>query len=170
MQKVKLYGSTGLRIFFIVLCILWAALIFSMSGEVAIESAERSGGISEFVAQLFVPNFEELSEVEKEEVFSIVDLIIRKTAHFCIYGVLGVLICLASLGYAAIFKVHLFRTVLLGALYAASDEIHQYFVPGRGPGARDVLLDIVGLICGAIFILLIVRLVLNHRRGGKNGA
>lgn len=170
MQKVKLYGSTGLRIFFIVLCVVWAALIFSMSGEVAAESAERSGGISEFVARLFVPDFEKLSEEEKKDAVSFVDVIVRKTAHFCIYGVLGGLICLASLGYAAIFKVHLFRTALLGALYAASDEIHQYFVPGRGPGILDVLIDSVGVICGAVFILLTARFILKRAPGGKNGA
>ncbi|MBU2258703.1 MAG: VanZ family protein [Candidatus Omnitrophica bacterium] len=31
-------------------------------------------------------------------------------------------------------------------LYAVSDEIHQYFVPTRGPSLEDVLIDCAGII------------------------
>lgn len=38
--------------------------------------------------------------------------------------------------------------LLIGFLYAVSDEIHQYFVPGRAMQARDVLIDTVGVLLG----------------------
>ena len=34
-------------------------------------------------------------------------------------------------------------------LYAASDEIHQLFVPGRGAQFRDVMIDFSGAILGS---------------------
>ncbi len=37
-------------------------------------------------------------------------------------------------------------TLLLGAFYAASDEIHQYFVPGRYSDITDWIADMVGII------------------------
>ena len=159
MQKVRLYSSLWIRILCIVLCILWAALIFSMSAEVRAESGARSGRITKIVIAIFFPNFEELGESERAELASKVDHVVRKIAHFCIYGMLGILICLASVGYFAKWRTHLFRTAIIGAAYATSDEIHQCFVPGRGPGVKDVLLDSVGVICGGVFVLIIITFI-----------
>ncbi len=38
-------------------------------------------------------------------------------------------------------KYKLLWSILLGVSYAASDEFHQSFVPGRGPSIRDVCID-----------------------------
>ena len=39
---------------------------------------------------------------------------------------------------------------VVGTLYAASDEIHQLFVPGRSGQLRDVLLDSDGVAAGIL--------------------
>jgi VanZ family protein len=44
---------------------------------------------------------------------------------------------------------------IVGALYAASDELHQYFVPGRSCDFADWVADIVGLACGVAIIYII---------------
>ncbi len=47
-----------------------------------------------------------------------------------------------------------FQAVAIGSIYAATDEFHQGFVPGRTPDIRDWTADTIGLILGAgIFIL-----------------
>jgi VanZ family protein len=46
------------------------------------------------------------------------------------------------------------------ALYAASDEWHQSFVKGRGPSARDVLIDSAG----ALAACLLLRRRLRHEK------
>jgi VanZ family protein len=38
------------------------------------------------------------------------------------------------------------KALLIAAAYAALDEFHQSFVPGRGGAAQDVLLDGAGAI------------------------
>ena len=166
MQKVRLYTSQKTRVIAALMCILWAALIFCMSAEPATESADRSGSVTEKVVSLLVPDFEEKTEEEKAEILSTADHIIRKIAHFCIFGMLGVLAVFVSLGYSASRGAHTVRSIVFCAIYAASDEIHQYFVPGRGPKVTDVLIDSVGAFCGIVLIMLVV-LKRKERRNGS---
>lgn len=44
----------------------------------------------------------------------------------------------------------LWRAELFCALYACSDELHQYFVPGRSCRFFDVCVDSTGAFCGAL--------------------
>lgn len=44
----------------------------------------------------------------------------------------------------------LIRAELFCALYACSDEVHQYFVPGRSCRFFDVCVDSAGALCGAL--------------------
>jgi uncharacterized protein YfiM (DUF2279 family) len=68
------------------------------------------------------------------------DLVLRKLAHAGEYAVLGALLqrALARPGLA----------FALGVAYAASDEIHQSFVPGRQGSPLDVALDAAGVAVG----------------------
>ena len=70
------------------------------------------------------------------------DLVLRKLAHLSEYAVLGALLqrALSRSGLA----------VLIGALYATSDEIHQHFVRGRHAAWYDVVIDTVGVTIGVI--------------------
>ena len=49
------------------------------------------------------------------------------------------------------------------ALYAATDEIHQLFVPGRGGQIRDVLIDSSGALIGLLFVFALYA-ALKHRK------
>lgn len=77
------------------------------------------------------------------------DLVLKKGGHFLGYALLGA----AYLRGLAWRRGPAFRDVgmaiLLALLYAASDELHQRFTPGRTPAVSDVLLDGVGAAAGA---------------------
>lgn len=169
MQKVSLYSSRKIFAAAVVLCIAWSLFIFSMSNEPATVSADRSGGIADIVAPIFVKDFEKLDTAERETVLSNVDHIIRKIAHFCIYAFLGALFGAVSLWHKRTWLMHAVLPLLFGALYAASDEIHQSFVPGRGPLVTDVILDSCGVLCGILFVLALARLILSKRRKDETG-
>lgn len=47
--------------------------------------------------------------------------------------------------------------------YAASDEIHQLFVPGRACMPLDVLIDSSGALAGVAIFALVVKLLIRHR-------
>jgi VanZ family protein len=44
-----------------------------------------------------------------------------------------------------------------GAVYAATDELHQYFVPSRQMDAVDWLVDLAGVLAGSVSALALER-------------
>jgi len=41
--------------------------------------------------------------------------------------------------------------IIIAAVYAASDELHQFFIPSRSCDALDLTVDVIGGAIGAIF-------------------
>jgi VanZ like family len=79
-------------------------------------------------------------------------------AHFGAYAILGLL-----LGRGGVLsRLALAWPLLIGWAYAASDEIHQAFVPGRSPEAADWLADALGVAAGCI--------VMFRLRSGRRGS
>ena len=70
------------------------------------------------------------------------DLVLRKLAHTAEYAVLGALLV------RALDRPRL--AILVGGLYAASDEIHQSFVRGRHAAWYDIAIDTVGVTIGVV--------------------
>jgi hypothetical protein len=79
--------------------------------------------------------------------FGIYDFLIKKGAHMVGYGLLA-LAFLRGFGYDR--KNHILMVLLLVFFYAASDELHQAFVPGRNASPVDVMIDMVGAIIALI--------------------
>ncbi len=72
------------------------------------------------------------------------DYVLRKLAHMTEYGVLWFLWWWAfRYRYAAL-------AAAITVLYAASDEIHQHFVPTRHGSPIDVLIDSTGIVIAMI--------------------
>lgn len=80
---------------------------------------------------------------------------LRKLAHFTEFCTLGM--CLRWLfGMLLQKKWTKFALPLTaGFLAACIDETIQMFVPGRGPGIKDVGIDTAGVLAGIVFIILI---------------
>ena len=76
--------------------------------------------------------------------YGVWDWIIKKGAHVTEYAVLGWLVQRA-LGQRRAWWL----SWLVAVAYAATDEFHQSFVPGRRPAAADVMIDAVGAAIGA---------------------
>jgi VanZ family protein len=82
------------------------------------------------------------------------DFIIKKTAHLIEYAILGLLNYRAFRGSGVVKKKALYFAFAISILYAASDELHQYFVPGRESRVRDVIIDAVGCCISLVYIKL----------------
>lgn len=74
----------------------------------------------------------------------LVDLIVRKAAHVVVFGVLALLVARAVRGEGVGTRSTLIVAWLGTLAYAASDEWHQTWVPGRVGHAGDVAIDMVG--------------------------
>ena len=67
-----------------------------------------------------------------------------KLLHFIGFGILGIFIA-RSLVRMWPGRYHLL-TFLIGSIYAASDEIHQHFIPGRSATYGDWIADTLGIL------------------------
>ncbi|KMW24635.1 hypothetical protein HMPREF0977_01630 [Clostridium sp. 1_1_41A1FAA] len=79
---------------------------------------------------------------------------------FLAYAILGGL-CFENLSVLDKLskKKTFFIALLISVLYAISDEIHQYFVPGRACQFRDVMIDSCGALFGIAVIIILKKIV-----------
>jgi len=140
--------------------VLWMILIFTFSSQNAEVSSETSGSVVQKLCEVFYPDFKEAPAEEQTDIISSFQFIARKSAHFSIYTVLGILSALTFISYKGIrFYLRFAISAAVCLLYAVSDEIHQYFVPGRSCELRDVCIDFSGAVIGVIAVALCARYI-----------
>ncbi|MTI80452.1 MAG: VanZ family protein [Firmicutes bacterium] len=132
--------------------LIWMALIFNLSSQVAEQSNQLSTGITKVI----VDTVEQVAPKAEFDIESF-NHMLRKNAHFFAYLVLGILVINALKRSGVVGFKGIILAFLICILYAISDEAHQMFVPGRGPGIRDVLIDSFGASVGIGVYLLINR-------------
>lgn len=94
-------------------------------------------------------------------VFGGFNIFARKMGHISEFGVLFLLLRFALRKHIELKKATL-GAVLLAVLYAASDEWHQSFVPGRSACIEDVMLDssavLVAFLCSGLIDKIVAKL------------
>jgi len=123
--------------------LLIAILVFIWGNSLM--SAEVSHALSEWVKGLIKPFLAESSAITQED-----NPVLRKLAHFAEFAALGFCIAWRRGMLGKPFS----PGFLLGCAAAALDETIQLFVPGRGPGIGDVVLDSCGVLTGMVFLHL----------------
>lgn len=89
------------------------------------------------------------------------DLLVKKGSHFLAYGFFALLAWWAVRDWKRPFL----SAFIITALYAASDEWHQSFVPTRHGQPADVLIDTLG----GLTMLLLLRYWLGRNKKGADG-
>lgn len=73
-----------------------------------------------------------------------------KFLHFCAYTGFSFFVARAvSVQWQRVDRFTLWLAIVISAVYGASDEIHQYFVPSRYAEVADWAADLVGSVVGA---------------------
>lgn len=144
---------------FTLLAILWMAAIFFFSSRNADESTAQSNRAGMMAGHLFVRDFDSWTEQEQLDFAKKIDHPVRKTAHASEYALLGMLLFGAMTG---IRKIRMGYAWLAASCYAATDEFHQLFVPGRSCQFTDVCIDsggaALGILVAAGVSLLVFRI------------
>ena len=152
------------------LVIMWMAVIFFYSHQVG----EDSGGLRDSIVNwLYSMGIHISSET--------LSFLVRKAAHMSEYAVLAILLFVAlrgshgqrlieprnsqepreshrlekraeARGYQALISAF-----VISAIYAATDEFHQLFIPGRTGTPKDVLIDSAGAAIGLALAWLVSR-------------
>lgn len=143
---MKLDKIKFLRIFLLIVIIIWAFLVFNLSSQ----NGNNSSGLSRKVVEFFT-NDEAI--IEKVEPY------VRKFAHFSEYGLGGVLFISLFSTYEWTDRRKITTSVLLGIWYAITDEVHQLMVPGRNGAIFDVYLDSLGFSTGVCMMLILIKVV-----------
>ena len=141
----------------------WMIVIFLFSAQPAEVSSETSGGIVSQIVELVYPSFETIPEPEQMLILDTWQTVVRKGAHFCAYALLGALVANAIRTYNVRKHLRYGIPVAVSALYAISDEFHQYFVPGRSCQFLDMCIDTAGAVFGTAMFALAVFLIAKCR-------
>lgn len=139
----------------IILIIIWMMIVYMFSAQEGTNSSNTSQSFTMFIIQIFTRGAElETSTLE------MIEALIRKLAHYSIYAIGGLLIMNYAYSTAKSNKQKILYSITFGSAYAITDEIHQYFVPGRSARIFDVGIDTLGVITG-VFVYIAIRKIIN---------
>jgi VanZ family protein len=146
----------------------WPALAWA----VVISGFSTGVFTSEHTSRVIIPILHWLLPHASQKTLFRLHHIIRKCGHFTEYFILSLLILRgiragrqdARIGWAL-------AAIAIVAGYAALDEFHQSFVPGRTPAVTDVLIDTIGGIAAQIIAgLVLLWGHVRHKRSEQGSA
>ena len=141
-----------------ILLIAWMLLIFLMSNQPAHISNQQSNSFINMLAFFGIDLNSKLG--------SLASFVVRKTAHFTEYAVLGFFAYKAVSCDVKDRKKAVLMAQLISTGYASTDEIHQMFVPGREGKVFDVMIDSCGAFCG-IMVSCITQKFIEKKKGNQ---
>jgi len=130
--------------------LVWAVVISLFS--TGLFKSDNTGHLIIPILRFFLPH-------ASAETLDFLHHIIRKCGHLTEYFILSMLILRGiRAGEKGLYLRWVLVTILIVAGYAALDEYHQSFVPGRTAAVGDVLIDTTGGIAAQIVASLVVLL------------
>jgi len=123
-------------------------VIFKFSCQTGEQSAEVSQNLLDVI-------IEYLGKILTENV-------LRKLAHFSEFAALGFF--MSGAVYFTFNKNKYYISIIPCALYAVSDEIHQYFVPERACQLFDMFIDTCGSSLGFIIFTIFILIYSKRKR------
>ena len=156
-------------IIWLFLMLIWLTVIFSFSAKKADESTVMSHSVGKLIGNIVIPEYRSWPKDKQEQFAEKIDFPVRKCAHATEYAVLGVLILRTAYSFLEDSGK---RSMLIcwcaGTAYAASDELHQLFVPGRSCQFRDVCIDSAGVLAGVLVFSLIKHEIVKYKEKKKS--
>jgi VanZ family protein len=138
----------------------WPVLVWGA----AMSGFSTAGFSSEHTSHYIIPFLRWLLPHASPSTLDLIHHYIRKSAHFSEYFVFSLLVLRAiCAGHAGSHLRWALVSILLVIGYAALDEFHQSFVPGRTALVTDVMIDA----CGGIVAQIVAGILLlwsNHRQ------
>jgi len=136
--------------------VLMMYLIFTFSSQDGVSSAELSRKVSQEVVVVADKIMDKDWSAAQMAVYTErIHHYVRKMAHVTEYFLLAISVAfpLYVYGVRGIWLVLLAGVFCVG--FAGLDEYHQSFVAGRGPSARDVAIDSIGILPGIILVRIV---------------
>ena len=138
-----------------ILIVIWMMVIFNFSNQGGTKSSGTSSKVTKIIINVITKDKEEPNKQTMERI----EKVVRKGAHYTIYTIGGLLIMNYAYSMEKTKKQKILGSLLFGAFYAGTDELHQYFVPGRSARLFDVGLDTLGVLTGIYIYLGVMALI-----------
>ena len=151
--------QTVLKVLSVSLLLLCMAVIYWFSDQQSAASSEMSGGLTEDVIGFLFPQFSDWPLKLQADVYFLIEVCLRKAAHFLVFALLGGLWLFVSECFLEKRWIKLAVSFGGSVFYAAFDEFHQTLVPGRSGELRDVCIDASGALLGILAVLLFIKVV-----------
>lgn len=114
--------------YILVICVITlCCVIFNFSSKESQNSSQSSGRVAGFLLDTF-GNGKQMTEQQRNEQIDSMQYIIRKTAHFLIYMLLGILLMCTTITFKWENTYRFNFCTMFAFLYACTDEFHQTFV------------------------------------------
>ena len=151
------------KIIFIILIICWLGVIFYFS---SMDTYESNGDSKEVVSVVVDKAIDisnsSINDNKKEDIVNVLNLHIRKFAHFSLYFILSILFMSFFISFNKFnLKTIILISILLCFIYAITDEFHQTFITGRTGQFSDVIIDTIGASVGSIIYSIVYRKIKN---------
>lgn len=149
----------------IILAIIWMGVIFMFSAQVSDESKSSSNKVTSAVVNTVISiKKENISEEKRQKIIEDKTFIVRKTAHFTEYFILGLIFILYLQTKEKLAPKYIILAIIFCVLYATGDEIHQLFVDGRSCKIMDILIDTCGSSLAILGFTSIYKLTTNLKK------
>lgn len=146
------------KIMAIILVIIWMITVFGFSNDKGEKSSSKSRKVATQIVQI-IDIKDNLQDEDKKTLVQKIEPIIRKLAHYSIYTLGGFLIINCIYIFIDIEKRAIVCSLILGIIYASTDEIHQLFTAGRSGKITDVIIDSLGILTGIAIYLLVRKII-----------
>ncbi len=156
------YRKKLIKVLKIILILIWMIVVFNFSNENGAKSSNTSRKVTEVVVKTITKR-----DIQKDEsLMESVEKVIRKLAHYSLYAIGGILIIsyVNTETKAKDKNKKILYSVIFGAGYAITDEIHQFFVSERSASAFDVGIDTLGIVTGIIIYLIVIKLFESNKK------
>jgi VanZ family protein len=139
--------------------VLIMIMIYIFSSKPADISSQSSMTITDVIYSVYETiSGQEVVGADRENALMNLNGIIRKLAHITEYALLSMSIAWPLWVTRPGLKGYKLAILTIGItiVYAATDEYHQTFVPGRSGEIRDVLIDSIGACIGFVIFKLLL--------------
>ena len=146
------------RIILFIIIFMWMTLVFYLSSQ----NGDESTGTSSHIVNIILKIYESITN--KEFLIEYVDNItymVRKLAHFTLYFIGAIPIFLFISTYNNKKNKTYIYTILTCAMYACTDELHQFFISDRNADLLDILIDTCGSIVGIGITKMTINILTN---------
>lgn len=116
----KFDKKTKIKIIKAILIVIWMMVIFNFSNQGGNKSSSTSSKVTRVIINVIVKDKEAPDKQTEERI----EKVVRKGAHYTIYTIGGLLIMNYAYSMEKTKKQKILGSLLLGAFYAGTDELH----------------------------------------------